>query len=341
MTGLNASSQARDEAIIDRALGDLTDFFGDYWRRRPLLSRDAAQVMAGCYGVDDFLTDLVATHPSPYLAVSVHDGARRFSQHGDATSLRHAVGEGAVVAMKISRLWHEPAGGRFAAMRHLFGTLCRRVAMLYLSPSRSEDVDLFLAGPDSALGAHFDTTDVFTVQLCGERRWLVDRECDVEKVRARVRDRGWYPAQEIPFSGETEEFVLRPGDALYVPAYAVHQVTGVSWSVSLSLGLRAFNEVDLLEHMLDGLRRSAYLDYGPLAARAASQGEAAVQARLDGMRRLRDLMRQLEGLAFAAFLAPLDLPADLQGDESSVIGAVPAPASGAYRSAFALWPTAQ
>jgi hypothetical protein len=171
----------------------------------------------------------------------------------------------------------------------------------------------------------------------GERKWTVDNELRLDSVLAVARDPNWYPAKEIGFQGPTLEFTLHPGDALYVPAYAVHRVTGVSWSVSLSLGLRAFNEVDFVEHLLEAIRLTRYMNYPPVATVAESLGESQAEAKLELMGRVRSLLREVEGVALARLLAPLKLPLDLDtpssmASPSDVSGQV----LGMFKSGFAL-----
>ncbi|WP_434427091.1 JmjC domain-containing protein [Nannocystis pusilla] len=243
---MNESKQDLLDAVVARMLGgSVAEFFARHWGQRPLHVPGAGLELVGTYGVDEYLADMVASQPVPYLAVGSRDGARYFTTHTSPEDLRRGVEAGCVAAIKMSKTWHRPDTPlRWAALRALFGSLCRSVSMLYMRPARSEDVDLFLAGPESGLGTHFDTTEVFTLQLHGERRWRVEEGVRIDDMLALSRDPSWHPAREVPFGAPTREFLLRPGDALYVPAYSVHRVTGVGWSVSLSLGLRAFNELE-------------------------------------------------------------------------------------------------
>ena len=297
------------DAIIGCMLGDIPTFVREHWHRKPqLVPRADPDHLLG-YSVEQFLADLVATQPAPYGAVRIRDGKRFDSFHATPEALRDEVGDGSVCAIKMSRAWHGPMPASWASMRGLYGSLCRAAASLYMSPRRSEDVDLFLAGPDSCLGTHFDTTDVFTLQLSGERRWTVEEAFSLEGILDVGRDPGWYPTCEIDFPGPTREIVLRAGDALYVPAYTVHRVTGVSWAVSLSLGLRAFNEIDVVEHLLENLRSSHYMRYPPFAGVPESLEAEHARAKLELMQRVRALLGQLEGLALGYLMSPMHLPA--------------------------------
>jgi ribosomal protein L16 Arg81 hydroxylase len=296
------------DALVDRMLGDNATFFQQYWRKRPFFAPAAGLDCIDAYGINNFLADMVRTQHSPFVAVKAKNGERVFSKHHTAEALRNKVRGGAVSSMKISKTWHHTMPDSWLWMRGLFVSLCRAVAMFYMNPARSEDVDVFLAGPQSSLGAHFDMTDVFTLQLFGERRWIIDEEVQLENVRSQVRDPNWSSDHELNFQSSTREFVLRPGDALYVPAYAVHRVMGVNWSVSLSLGLRTFNEIDIVEHLLERIHLARYMELGPVASLPDTLGDEHAEAKLEVVRRVRALLAQIEGATVAAMLKPLTLP---------------------------------
>lgn len=305
-----------DAVILDALGGEVATFVRGYWAKRSLYRPGACAPCAQAYGVDNYIADIAAAYPAPFAAISVREGERVYSLQPTTAALREAIAGGAVSSMKISRKWHQPgAPNDWRWQRALFGALTRALGMVYLGPERTEDVDLFFAGPRSALGRHYDTTHVFTMQLVGERRWVVDREARYDDVMACTRAPGWTPAVEIPFMTDTEEFVLKPGDALYVPAYAVHEVSGVTWSVSLSLGLRAFNEMDVLSHLLDVAQLTRYTSYPPLASAPGATPQENAAALQEMLARCRRLLRQLDiaaqsmsraGLRLPATLAPLD-----------------------------------
>jgi ribosomal protein L16 Arg81 hydroxylase len=299
------------DGIVERVLSR-ADFFAEYWGKRPIHVPGAALDCVGLYGTDDFLHDLASCQPSPYLLIGVRDGERDYSHPTTTEQLRSGVENGAVAPMRISRTWHEPdAPANWDWMRALFGSLCRAASMIYMSPPRSENVDLFLAGPRSHLGVHYDSSHTFTLQLSGERKWVVEESFSLEERLAATRHPEYSVNDDLSFEGATVEFTLRAGDVLYVPAYCIHGVSGVSWSVSLGLGLRAFNEIDFLAHLLETIERTKYLEYPPVESLPESAGERHVQAKMELLKRVRALLKQLEMAAVGKVMAPLNLPATL------------------------------
>src|SRR4051794_40727243 len=95
------------DAIIARTIGDPMAFFRDYWRKKPLHEQGAATQLAGSYGIDDFIADLVETQSAPYVSVTTSGGKRVFSKHTTTDDLLRGVRDGGVCAMKASRTWHQ------------------------------------------------------------------------------------------------------------------------------------------------------------------------------------------------------------------------------------------
>jgi len=307
MTRMKIDQRALD-VTVEKMLSP-KDFFTEYWAKRPVLVTGAGSDCIGQYDIDDFLNDLIATQAPPYLLISVRDGRRVYASPMTREEVRSEVEAGGVAPMRISRIWHEDRlSSNWIWMRALFGSLCRAVSMIYLGPPRSENVDLFLAGPKSHLGVHYDTSHTFTLQLFGERKWLVEDTVRLENKLAIERDPNFSPNLDLKLVGPTREFTLRPGDALYVPAYCVHGVSGMSWSVSLGLGLRAFNEIDLLARLLETFEHAKYAEYPPIESLPESLGEPHVEAKAELLRRVRALLKQLEMAAAASVLVPLRLP---------------------------------
>ena len=107
-------------------------------------------------------------------------------------------------------------------------------------------------------GPHFDTLQVFALQIAGEKTWRLHE--------------GWVRnAAEVPgFNGQgvtdeqhrramgkvLREVVLRPGDLLYVPQGQYHQaLASAGHSLHLSFGARSYTGADYLNIMLRELPR--------------------------------------------------------------------------------------
>ena len=82
---------------------------------------------------------------------------------------------------------------------------------------RIDDVMVSYASDGGGVGAHFDQYDVFLVQGLGRRRWRVGPRCDSATPLLPHDD-----LRLIADFEATDEWVLEPGDILYVPPCFAH-----------------------------------------------------------------------------------------------------------------------
>ena len=116
-----------------------------------------------------------------------------------------------------------------------------------------DDVMVSYAVDGGGVGAHFDMYDVFLVQGLGRRRWRIGQQCD-ETTPLRPHDGLRLLAQFEP----TAEWVLEPGDILYIPPGFAHEGVAVGDDcMTYSIGFRAPSRAELLsgwiDHALDTL----------------------------------------------------------------------------------------
>ncbi|WP_423142906.1 JmjC domain-containing protein [Parablastomonas sp. CN1-191] len=149
---------------------------------------------------------------------------------------------------------------------------------------RVDDVMVSYAVDGGGVGAHFDHYDVFLVQGLGRRRWRIGPRCDDSTPTL--------PHDELRLLAEfepTDEFVLEPGDILYVPPGFAHDGIAVGDDcMTYSIGFRAPSRAELVSgwsgEIVDGLGDDdRYTDPG--AAPQANAGEigADALAELHGM----------------------------------------------------------
>lgn len=237
-----------------RALvGDEEAFLADHWERRRLLHRGGAEQadrFAALLRSDD-LVALIADHglrspffrliregaglaPSSYLRSA---GAGHTTVHDLANPGRIAeeVWAGAtIVGQALQRTWPPLRD----LCRGLAEELGHRVqANAYLSPPDAEGFAL-----------HYDTHDVFVLQVEGTKHWTVHAPVDELPHR---RGRGGAPPA---FGEQVWAGVLEPGDCLYLPRGFGHQArTSAVASLHLTVGVLAFTWRDVLRLLADVL----------------------------------------------------------------------------------------
>jgi 50S ribosomal protein L16 3-hydroxylase len=103
----------------------------------------------------------------------------------------------------------------------------------FLPDARLDDLMISWASDGGGVGPHVDSYDVFLLQASGERRWRIARRFDPtldERAPLKVLRR---------FEAE-QEFVLAPGDLLYLPPNWAHEGVAVGGNcMTCSIGMRA------------------------------------------------------------------------------------------------------
>ena len=101
-----------------------------------------------------------------------------------------------------------------------------------------------------SVGPHIDSYDVFLLQTQGQRRWRVGRV-------ARPRLRSDVPLKMLAGFVPRHEWLLEPGDMLYLPPGWGHEGTAVGPCITCSIGFRAPDSTALAGETLQRLFEAA------------------------------------------------------------------------------------
>ncbi len=118
----------------------------------------------------------------------------------------------------------------------------------FIPDVRLDDLMISLAGPGGGVGPHVDSYDVFLIQISGRRHWKISTQTDLS-LKPNL------PLKILAQFEPTEDWVLEPGDMLYLPPHVAHE--GVSLDAGCqtwSVGFRAASYRELLQ---EGLWRLA------------------------------------------------------------------------------------
>jgi lysine-specific demethylase/histidyl-hydroxylase NO66 len=102
---------------------------------------------------------------------------------------------------------------------------------------------------------HYDVHDVFVLQVAGEKRWFVREPV----LRHPTRDQPWTDHKAAVESAARRkpllDVVLRPGDALYLPAGFLHAAQALGeTSAHLTVGVHTWTRAHLLAELLTTLQ---------------------------------------------------------------------------------------
>jgi len=219
-------------------LGGLTaaEFLRDYWQKKPLLVRAA---------MPDFVSPIEADEVGG-LALEEEVESRLLQQNAKgALQLQH----GPFSERELQKL---PASGWTLLVQAVDQFVPEVAALLerfaFLPRWRMDDVMISLAAPGGTVGAHFDQYDVFLLQGSGKKRWQIGGKCtDSSEMLPHPELK---LLKDMPVS---EEYLLEPGDMLYLPPQLAHCGTaeGDGLGMTFSIGFRAPSAAEVISHFSD------------------------------------------------------------------------------------------
>jgi 50S ribosomal protein L16 3-hydroxylase len=254
-------------------LGDRSPaaFLDTYWQKKPLVVRDA---------LPDFTSPL---SPNELAGLACEDGveSRLILEEGGEYpwQLKHGPFEQedflslpethwTVLVQEVDRLIPE------------VGALLDRFR--FLPDWRIDDIMVSYAPTHGTVGPHIDNYDVFLIQGLGHRRWKIGTE--------PVADEEIVPDLDVrmlaDFDAE-EEFVLGPGDLLYLPPRVAHHgIAEDDECMTYSVGFRAPSHRDLvggfLQHAIEEIDADARYgdpDLSPVEHAGAIREDARAKVR--------------------------------------------------------------
>jgi len=150
----------------------------------------------------------------------------------------------------------------------------------FLPRWRIDDVMVSFAAPGGSVGAHVDQYDVFLLQAQGQRCWQIDAS---DRPSLDFRDDA--ELRLLRRFSPTHEWVLGPGDMLYLPPGVPHHGVAVDACLTFSVGMRAPSAAELLGDFVDTLAADAdealrYRDPGLAPPRSPGEIDAAAMERV-------------------------------------------------------------
>ncbi|WP_417788261.1 JmjC domain-containing protein [Stutzerimonas xanthomarina] len=212
------------------------EFLRDYWQKKPLLVRQAIPGFESPVSPDELAG----------LSLEEEVESRLVIEHGDTPwELRRGPFSEDTYQGLPERDW--------TLLVQAVDQLVPEVAELiehfrFLPNWRIDDIMVSFAAPGGGVGPHFDNYDVFLLQAHGQRRWRIGQMCDSESAMLKHADLRIL----ADFQG-TDEWVLEPGDMLYLPPRLAHFGTAEDACMTYSLGFRAPSAAEVLTHFTDFL----------------------------------------------------------------------------------------
>jgi len=243
---------------------DSDRFLADYWQKKPLLIRGAWTDWANPLEPDDLAA--LACDEALESRLIVHKRKGLVVEHGPFAEKRFA------------KLGKKPWTLLVQAVDHHVAEVAELIEPFRFVPNwRIDDVMVSYASDGGGVGPHFDHYDVFLVQGLGRRFWQIGAACD-EATELLPHDDLRLLAHFEP----VDEWVLDPGDMLYVPPGIAHNGVAVGDDcMTYSIGFRAPARSELIAHFCDSVLSELTEDdrYADPDLRAqANPGEIAPEA---------------------------------------------------------------
>lgn len=143
----------------------------------------------------------------------------------------------------------------------------------FVPQARLDDLMVSWASDGGGVGPHFDSYDVFLLQLSGRRRWRVGRLADPELVPD-------VPLKILANFEAEQEWLLEPGDMLYLPPLWAHDGVAEGECLTASIGFRAPAREELMHSLVERLLDAHEEEGAPLRYRDPSQPATGTPGRI-------------------------------------------------------------
>lgn len=214
-------------------LGGLSaaEFLRDYWQKKPLLIRQAIPSFQALLS-REALFDLVKRDDVESRLIT-QAGSKWKMDHGPFDQVPPLTQKNWTLLVQGVNL-HDDAAD--ALMRQFD----------FVPDTRLDDLMISYATKDGGVGAHFDSYDVFLLQAHGRRRWRISAQTDLTLIDGM-------PLKILKRFRPEEEFVLEPGDMLYLPPQYAHEGVALDECMTYSIGFRAPSYQELGEAFLENM----------------------------------------------------------------------------------------
>ncbi len=218
-------------------LGKLTEqqFLSDYWHKKPILIRQAFPGFSTPISPDE-LAGLACEEDVEARLILEKDGPAPWTlEHGPFAEDRFAN----LPETHWTLLVQE-------ANRYVPELCLLRDAFNFIPHWRSDDVMVSYAPVHGSVGPHVDQYDVFLLQGLGRRRWMINpQQVAADNLLANTDLKIMQDFQT------SEEWILEPGDMLYLPPGVAHYGIALDECMTFSIGFRAPSHAELLSGFID------------------------------------------------------------------------------------------
>ncbi len=222
-------------------------FMAEYWQKKPLLIRGAIPGFQGLLTPDE-LAGLACEAEVPSRLIQFDPG---HAHAGEGWQVVQGPFDEEDFAALPARHWTLLVQG----INHILPEAQALLANFNFIPTaRLDDVMVSYAPAGGGVGPHIDSYDVFLLQGAGKRRWAISQQDDLRLIPDA-------PLRILSHFVSEQEWVLEPGDMLYLPPNVAHWgVAEDDDCMTYSIGFRAPAARELAVEFLDASRQDGLPD---------------------------------------------------------------------------------
>lgn len=252
-------------------LGGLSarQFLKEYWQKKPLLIRGAVPGFSGLLSADELAGMACEDDVQARLILQNDDGQWQLEQG----------------PLAEARFLGLPQANWTLLVQNVNHYLPQAAELLqqfdFIPHARLDDLMVSYAPDGGGVGPHFDSYDVFLLQGQGKRLWRISEQSDLTLVDNA-------PLRILKHFHTDQEWLLEPGDMLYLPPQVAHWGIAVGDAMTYSIGFRAPAAQELATHFLAYLQEQInvagiYADPDLKPARHPAKISAAMVRQVAGM----------------------------------------------------------
>lgn len=173
---------------------------------------------------------------------------------------------------------------------------------------RIDDLMISLASDGGGVGPHFDYYDVFLIQGLGKKRWRLGGHVDSQSALrsdTELKLLSQFEAQE--------DWIVEPGDILYIPPNFAHYGLAIGTSITYSVGFRTPSVAELVDDVSNALIESLrederYVDTSPQRPGRVGEISSLVTEQVLALLQQRLLDETLVSRSFGKYMTQAKYP---------------------------------
>jgi 50S ribosomal protein L16 3-hydroxylase len=213
-----------------------------YWQKKPLLIRQAVAESEKFLSVAEFFRLASLPDIEARLVTRASDDLHDAS----AWDLKHGPFSEDALPARTQSAWTlliQDVNHRVPAIDELLSRF------RFVPAARLDDAMVSFATQGGGVGPHIDAYDVFLLQLHGHRRWRIGKPLSTKS----IPDIPLRILADFEHLEEDQEWLLAPGDMLYIPPNWAHDGVAQDECMTCSIGFRAPSRSEMLADILSRL----------------------------------------------------------------------------------------